>query len=79
MEFPLIKGQFNKKDALDLITELTKVKIKFHEQKIKTSSHEEDIKSRETRIKQLQEQLHKLKTAVINNEHLSINSIINIK
>jgi hypothetical protein len=53
----LINGEFQGKEALDLITHLVHVKIKFLENKIEESSSEEDIKMREKRIKQLQEEL----------------------
>jgi hypothetical protein len=58
MNIPLIQGQFNAKDATDLITQLIHVKIKFHEGKINHASSEEDIKMREQRIKQLQKDLY---------------------
>ncbi len=79
MELPLIKGMFSKNEALDLITQLINVKINFHEEKIKHSSNEEDMKVRETRIKQLQDQLQELRNKVITNEYISVNSVINIK
>ncbi|OYU95208.1 MAG: hypothetical protein CFE21_12955 [Bacteroidetes bacterium B1(2017)] len=57
MNIHLIQGEFSSSDALELITELIHVKIKFHENKINTLSSEEDIKSRETKIKMLQNEL----------------------
>ena len=58
---PLIQGQFSRQEALELITKLIAVKIRFHEDKIRDSSQEEDIKMRETRIKQLQKELYELR------------------
>ena len=54
MNIQLIEGQFNKKEALELITQMIHIKIKFHENKINNNSNEEDVKYRETKIKNLQ-------------------------
>ncbi|MEO8821061.1 MAG: hypothetical protein ABI267_00810 [Ginsengibacter sp.] len=53
----LIKGTFSKVEAIELMTQLFKVKIQFHENKIGRTHNEEDIKMRESRIKQLQNDL----------------------
>lgn len=58
MNIQLIQGQFSKKDAIDLITQMIHIKIKFHEENINDDDNEEDIKMREKRIKQLQKDLH---------------------
>lgn len=57
MQVQLIEGNFDAKDALDILTKLIHVKIKFQEDKINESSSEEDINMRETRIKRLQKNL----------------------
>lgn len=57
MNIQLIKGQFSGKDAIDILTQMIHVKIKFHENNIHQSSNEEDIKMRENKIKQLQQDL----------------------
>jgi hypothetical protein len=57
MEVQLIEGNFDSKDALEILTKLIHVKIKFQEDKINESSSEEDINMRETRIKRLQKNL----------------------
>jgi hypothetical protein len=57
----LIQGSFEKEEALDLITELVQVKIRYHENKIGHSENEEDIERREGRIRQLQMDLAKLR------------------
>jgi len=53
----LIQGTFNSKEVVEIITEMIHVKIKFHENKISKSSNEEDMKYRETKIKNLQKEL----------------------
>jgi len=58
MNLRLIQGEFSPTDAIDILTQLVKVKIKFHENKINSTYTEEDIKMAENRIKQLQQQLH---------------------
>ena len=60
MNIQLINGEFNSLEAIELIKEMVNVKIKYHERKILTHDHEEDIKLREAKIKQLQNELQKL-------------------
>ncbi len=57
MHIQLLQGRFSKQDALDLIAQMIQTKISFHEKKIGLSHNEEDIKMRESRIKQLQNSL----------------------
>jgi hypothetical protein len=57
MELHLIDGQFSATDAIAIITQLIEVKIKYQENKIKSSHNEEDIKMRERKIKTLQKEL----------------------
>ncbi len=65
MHLQLIKGSFNASEALDILTKLVDVKIKFHESKIEKSHSEEDIKMREKRIKQLQHEFYETKQAIL--------------
>jgi hypothetical protein len=58
MNIKLIQGQFSAQDAIDIITQMINVKIKFHENKIENSDGEEAIKMRENRIKDLQQNLN---------------------
>ncbi len=57
MNIQLIQGQFTTQDAVEIITQMINIKIKFHENKIENSSGEEAIKMREKRIKDLQQNL----------------------
>jgi capsule polysaccharide export protein KpsE/RkpR len=66
MEIQLIDGVFNSNDTFELVRELIKIKIKFHENKIQTLNNIEDIKSRESKIKFLQHQL----SSLINSDHI---------
>ena len=61
----LIKGSFSQTEALELLTQLVHVKIKFHENKIEKSHHEEDIKMREKRIKHLQQEFYEMKQVIL--------------
>ena len=61
MNIQLIQGSFSAPDATELLTQLIQVKIKFHENKIHHTHHEEDIKMRERRIKQLQNDLQTIR------------------
>ncbi|WP_188049881.1 hypothetical protein [Flavobacterium sp. GP15] len=61
MNIQLLEGEFNTNEALELITKMIAVKIKFHEGKICNSHQEEDIKSRENKIKKLQNSIHDIR------------------
>ena len=61
MNITLIDGHFNTKDALDILTQIIHVKIKFHEAKIAHLDNVEDIKMREKRVKQLQKDLYEVR------------------
>jgi hypothetical protein len=68
MEMKLIEGNFSKTDALELVTQLFQVKINFHEKKISANSSLEDIKSREIKIKNLQQELSDFKLLINKND-----------
>lgn len=57
MYIELIQGQFGAKDALDIISKMIQVKVRYHESMINKSFNEEDIKFRESKIKQIQNEL----------------------
>ena len=61
MTIQLIKGEFQVDDAIELITKMVQIKIKYHERKIHSQLNEEDIKSREGKIKNLQRDLSEMK------------------
>ena len=80
MNIQLITGEFSSTEALDLITQMIQVKIKFHENKISKSEMEEDIKGRETKIKRLQNHLFELRNQFGSNSNgVKINALINIE
>lgn len=64
MNMQLIQGEFSPVDALELITRMIHVKIKFHEERIDQNSSEEDIKYRESKIKQLQKELFHVRNGI---------------
>lgn len=77
MKIQLIEGNFDSKDALEILTKMIHVKIKFHEEKISKTSNEEDINMRETRIKKLQKELFDIRKFIeTEGEKISINSVI---
>jgi len=61
MNIQLIRGHFDAREALDLITQMIHVKIKYQEDRIQRDSHEEDVKMRERRIKELQKDLFEMR------------------
>ena len=79
MEIHLIEGHFNANDALDIITQMIHVKIKYHENKINKDSDESDMKARESKIKSLQKELFELRK-LLNSQSASVklSSVIHI-
>jgi len=57
----LIDGQFSGGEAIDLLTRLFHLKIKFHEDRIDLTEGEENVKMREKKIKELQKNLFELR------------------
>jgi hypothetical protein len=54
----LLRGHYTRREALDLLTQLIHVKIRFHESRITQDILEEDLKMREKRIRELQRDLY---------------------
>lgn len=79
MKLQLIDGAFSPTESIEILTQLYQVKIRFHEEKIRTSANEEDIKMRERKIKALQKNLEDAR-AYINSEtkNLHMEGIISI-
>lgn len=76
-KFQLLKGSFTKEEAVNILTKMVDVKIKYHEDKIHHTSNEEDIKMRETRIKQLQKDLYEARIHIEKqNARIELNSEI---
>jgi hypothetical protein len=61
MIIKLIEGEFKPSETLDLISQMIDLKIKFHESKISNDSNLEDIKYRESKIKDLQKELNQFR------------------
>lgn len=72
MKIQLIQGEFTQREAIDIITRLIQVKIKFHESKITDAGDVETVKMREQRIKDLQFELQAVR-AFIHTNGMSIN------
>lgn len=64
MKINLIQGHFESTDAIEIITQMIHVKIKYHENKIKVTSSEEEIKMRENRIIKLQKDLFEIRNFI---------------
>ncbi len=60
MNLKLIEGCFAAKEAVEIITQMLQLKIKYHEKKMKGDANEFDFKIRERKIKQLQYDLNLL-------------------
>jgi len=80
MKIQLIQGEFNSKDAIELIAQMVHIKIKYHENKINNQSTEEDIKARESKIKSLQKELFELrKTLDSSDQNIIIQAAIDVQ
>jgi len=79
MELQLIKGYFDPQEAVEIVTRIIDVKVKYHEGKITSESTMEDIKMREQRIKLLQKELFEVRRYIDKKEgKISLNSTITI-
>ncbi len=79
MNIQLIEGEFTSSEALELITQMIHIKIKFQESKIAKNATEEDVKGREAKIKRLQKDLFELRNHIASStKGVQLNAIINI-
>lgn len=79
MNVQLIEGNFDAKEAIEIITKMIHVKIKFQEDKINASSGEEEMKMRENRIIKLQKDLFEIRKHIEQqNGKISIHSSITL-
>lgn len=67
MKLQLINGRFSPQDALAILAKMTQVKVSYQEAQIKATDREEDIKSREKRIKELQRNLQEARKYIAAN------------
>ena len=75
MKIQLIEGHFSAKDAIEIITQMIHVKIKFHENKIDNSDNEEDAKMREKKIHLLQKNLFEVRKMIeLKGEGVNLNA-----
>ncbi|MFN4314744.1 MAG: hypothetical protein ACK4E0_10650 [Chitinophagaceae bacterium] len=61
MQIDIIEGKIKSDIAIDLLTEMTKMSIRFQEKMITADSSEEEINFRENKIMKLQSQLGELR------------------
>lgn len=78
MKINLLQGDFDKKEALILVTKLIDVKIKHHENSIAALATEEDIKWREQKIKNHQKSLFEFRQFVENKDKVNFECEIDI-
>lgn len=80
MNIEFINGQFNTTEAIELITKMIQLKVKYHENKIDNSTSEEDIKFREVKIKSLQNQLFEFRKSIeAGQDKVTLNSIVHLE
>lgn len=70
----LIDGNFSKTEALDIVTRMVDIKIRFHESKIQQSADEEDVKNRERKIKTLQHELQEFRESLVRKDKVDIHA-----
>ena len=79
MDIQLIQGQFNARDAIDIVTHMIHIKVKYHENQIINMSNEEDVKFQEAKIKRLQKELFEFRNSVDEkNGTVKLNAVIQI-
>lgn len=77
MVIQLMQGQFKPTEAVEIISQMIDIKIKYQESKITASCSEEDIKNRESKIIRLQKELSDAKNSILSkNEELNIDASI---
>ena len=64
MNLELIHRELDSTDALVLIEQMVNSKIKYHENNTSSHGNEEDFKTRESKIKQLQKDLFDLRKKI---------------
>lgn len=80
MNIQLIQGEFNPNDAIELIAQLVQTKIMYHENKINYDSSEEDIKTREEKIKRLQNELFEIRKFInTKTQSVKVDALIKIE
>ena len=80
MEIQLIHGEFSSNEALELLTQMIHVKIKYHESKISKHGSEEDVKYRDSKIKRLQKELYEIRNSMDEkNGNVKLDAIIKIE
>ncbi|MBK6447919.1 MAG: hypothetical protein IPN87_03800 [Saprospiraceae bacterium] len=79
MNIQILDGEFKSNEAIELITQMIHIKIKYHENKISLSQLEEDIKARENKIKRLQKDLYEFRNTIDSTTKVvKLKAIINI-
>jgi hypothetical protein len=79
MKVQLIQGEFNSPDAIQLVSNMINLKIKYKEGQIEKNNNEEDIKYRESKIKNLQNELFELRNFLSTKDNVKIHASINIE
>ncbi|NDC77979.1 MAG: hypothetical protein EBZ67_08930 [Chitinophagia bacterium] len=65
MDLKIIDGVFSQQEAIDILTEMVRLKIRFHERHIENASQIEDISHREARIRELQSELQEARERIL--------------
>lgn len=80
MNINILNGDFDQKDAIEIITKFIDVKIKFQENKMQNLSNEEDLKMRENRIIKLQKDLYEARETILKKVgKISLQSVIELQ
>ena len=80
MRIQLIQGEFTTAEAMELVTQMIHLKVRYHENKIDSDSSEEDSKFRESKIKDLQKELYDLRNGIGGkNKPVKIEAVVNIE
>lgn len=80
MKIQLLQGNFSKKEAIEIITHMVHVKVKFQEAKMKLSNNVEDIRKSEKIIQQMHKNLYNARVIIEKQEEsINLEGLINIE
>lgn len=80
MNFRLTDGYFTREEALEFLTKIISLKIRYHEEKLVKAHKAEEIERRESHIKQLHKEFYEAKQLIMSkNKKVELHTLIEIK
>lgn len=80
MNLRLTDGYFTREEALEFLTKIISMKIKYHEDKLGKAHKAEEIERRESHIKHLHKEFYEANQLIVaKNKKVEMNIVIEIK